>query len=105
MMALTSAGTGMRFMSGNLHSIGFFPEHIYTVVSAMAVATTFGGTTALTIMSTVFNNTSGISRNSPFQYDYSAINNLSDEVKAQVIDGAKVGFSIQLRRVCRFFIG
>ncbi|XXG97725.1 hypothetical protein Hte_004034 [Hypoxylon texense] len=93
MMALTGAGTGLRFMPGSLHSIGFFPGHIATVISVMAVSTTFGGTIALTIMSTVFNNTSGISRDSPFQNDYSAINNLPDEIKAQVIDGAKNGIT------------
>ncbi|KAI1780472.1 major facilitator superfamily domain-containing protein [Hypoxylon cercidicola] len=65
MMVLTSTGTGLRFTP---------------VISVMAVATTFGGTMALTIMSNVFNNMTGISRDSPFQNDYSAINNLPDEI-------------------------
>lgn len=93
MMALTGAGTGLRFMPGSLHSVGFFPEYIATVIPVMAVASTFGGTIALTIMSTVFNNTSGISRDSPFHNNYSAISNLPDEIKAQVIDGAKNGIT------------
>lgn len=88
MMALAGAGTGLRMLpgkllpllpqnrgktetdcrpsntlflslAGSLHAIGFFPDHIATVVSLMAVAMPFGGTLALTIMSTVFNNTSG----------------------------------------------
>ncbi|EMR71915.1 putative mfs multidrug transporter protein [Eutypa lata UCREL1] len=59
MMAVTGAGTGLRMLPGSLHAIGFFPDHVATVVSLMAVAMPFGGTLALTIMSTVFNNTSG----------------------------------------------
>ncbi|KXJ96882.1 major facilitator superfamily domain-containing protein [Microdochium bolleyi] len=56
MMALTGAGTGLRFMPTSLHAIGMFPDHIATVVSLMNVALPFGGTLALTIMSAVFNN-------------------------------------------------
>ncbi|KAI1381540.1 MFS general substrate transporter [Hypoxylon crocopeplum] len=93
MMALTGAGTGLRLMPGSLHAIGFFPENISTVISVMGVATTFGGTLALTIMSTVFNNTSGITRDSPFSNNYDAINNLPADLKAQVINGAKNGIT------------
>lgn len=99
MMALTGAGTGLRFMPGSLHGIGFFPKHISSVVSITGVCTTFGGTIALTIMSTVFNNTSGISRSSPFQNDYNAIQNLSDEIKYQVVNGAKVSSYTQFSRL------
>jgi hypothetical protein len=87
MMALTGAGTGLRFMPGmrqltllsfelgsvltrrvgSLHGVGFFPNHIATVVSLMAVALPFGGTLALTIMTTVFNNTSGIKNSAELQ--------------------------------------
>lgn len=59
MMAMTGAGTGLRILPGSLHAIGFFPDHVATVVSLMAVASPFGGTLAMTIMSAVFNNTSG----------------------------------------------
>ncbi|KAI1388302.1 MFS general substrate transporter [Hypoxylon trugodes] len=93
MLALTGVGTGMRFMPGNLHAVGFFPESIATVICVMAVATTFGGTLALTIMSTVFNNTSGITRDSPFHDNYDLIKTLPDQAKAQVIDGAKDGIT------------
>ncbi|KAI1106739.1 hypothetical protein F4804DRAFT_284191 [Jackrogersella minutella] len=48
MMALTGAGTGLRFMPDSFHAVGFFPEHIATVISVMGVAMTFGGTLALT---------------------------------------------------------
>ncbi|KAI1649629.1 MFS general substrate transporter [Daldinia loculata] len=93
MMALTGAGTGLRFMPCSLHAVGFFPDHVATVISVMAVATTFGGTLALTIMSAVFNNTSDISKDSPFQNDYDALHKLPDEIKAHVIEGAKNGIT------------
>ncbi|KAI0843287.1 MFS general substrate transporter [Hypoxylon sp. FL0890] len=93
MMALTGAGTGFRFMPGSLHAVGFFPEHKSTVMALMGVSLTFGGTLALTIMSTVFNNTSGISRGSPFHNNYDAINQLPDNIKAQIINGAKDGIT------------
>jgi hypothetical protein len=51
--------------TGSLHGIGFFPNHIATVVSLMAVSLPFGGTLALTIMTTVFNNVLGIDSSSP----------------------------------------
>ncbi|KAI2625255.1 MFS general substrate transporter [Hypomontagnella submonticulosa] len=93
MMALTGAGTGMRFMPGNLHAVGFFRGHIATVISITSVTTTFGGTLALTIMSTVFNNISGISRGSPFQKNYNISGNLSDEAKSALINGVKNGIA------------
>ncbi|KAI5864263.1 MFS general substrate transporter [Durotheca rogersii] len=94
MMALTGAGTGLRFMPGSLHAIGLFPEHIPAVVSLMGVAMTFGGTLALTIMSTVFNNTSGsISRDPPFQSGYDALHNLPDELRMQITGGARDGIT------------
>ncbi|KAI0381506.1 MFS general substrate transporter [Hypomontagnella monticulosa] len=93
MMALTGVGTGMRFMPGNLHAVGFFREHIATVVSITSVAITFGGTLGLTIMSAVFNNTSGISRSSPFQKDYNVSDKLSDEAKSALINGVKNGIT------------
>ncbi|KAI0142402.1 MFS general substrate transporter [Hypoxylon sp. NC0597] len=93
MMAVTGAGTGLRFMPGSLHAVGFFSEHKATVMALMAVSLSFGGTLALTIMSAVFNNTSGISRDSPFLNNYDAIDQLPDAVKAQVINGAKDGIT------------
>ncbi|OTA54932.1 major facilitator superfamily transporter [Hypoxylon sp. EC38] len=93
MMAVTGAGTGLRFMPGSIHAVGFFPKHKATVMALMGVSLSFGGTFALTIMSTVFNNTSGISRDSPFHNNYDAINQLPDAVKAQVIGSAKGGIT------------
>lgn len=73
----------------SLHVIGFFPEHIATVVSLMAVALPFGGTLALTIMATVFNNTSGIGPDSPFR-DFTTLSGVPEPMKSQIITHAKV---------------
>lgn len=61
MMALSGAGTGMRFMPGSLHGIGFFPNNIASVIALTSFAVPFGGTIAMTIMDTVFNNKAGSS--------------------------------------------
>ena len=106
MMALTGAGTGLRFMpgratqtnfqdlylhqpTGSLHAIGFFPNNIATIVSLMAVALPFGGTLALTVMSTVFNNTSGIGTTSPL-HDLDTLKQLPAAVMAEVVNNARV---------------
>jgi len=69
--------------------VGFFPNHIATVISVMAVALPFGGTLALTIMSTVFNNTSGIASSSPLR-DVATLHKQDPAVLAQVVHNAKV---------------
>ncbi|KAI1139500.1 MFS general substrate transporter [Hypoxylon sp. FL0543] len=93
MMAMTGAGTGFRFMSGSLHAVGFSPEHKSNVMALLAVSLTVGGTLALTIMSAVFNNISGISRYSPFLNNLDALNQLPDNLKAQIINGTKDGIT------------
>lgn len=56
MVAFSGVGTGLRFMPGTLHAVGFFPHSVASIVSLMGVATPFGGAVALTVMSTVYNN-------------------------------------------------
>ncbi|KAJ9132255.1 MFS general substrate transporter [Pleurostoma richardsiae] len=90
MMALTGAGTGLRFMPGSLHAIGIFPDHIATVVSLMSLALPFGGTVALTVMATVFNNTSGISNNSPLR-DFDTLKTLPKDMLDYYVHKAKMG--------------
>jgi hypothetical protein len=63
MMAITGAGTGLRFMPGTLHGIGFFPGDIAAVIAMTSFAVPFGGTVAMTIMSSVFFNKVGFSIN------------------------------------------
>lgn len=61
MMGLTGAGTGLRFMPGSLHGIGFFPNDIAAVIAMTSFAVPFGGTLAMTLMSSVFFNKVGFS--------------------------------------------
>ena len=59
MMALTGHGVGMRFNPGALHGLAYFPTMTAQITCLVTFAQPFGGTIALTIMSTVFNNRSG----------------------------------------------
>ncbi|CAK7209354.1 hypothetical protein SCUCBS95973_000410 [Sporothrix curviconia] len=90
MMALTGAGTGLRLMPVSLHAVGFFPQHVATVISLMAVALPLGGTLALTVMSAVFNNTSGIASSSPFR-SAQTLDQLSPQDLADVVHRAQMG--------------
>lgn len=56
MMAVAGAGTGMRFMPATLHVAGIWPDRIAPAMSIMRFSLPFGGTLALTIMGSVFNN-------------------------------------------------
>jgi hypothetical protein len=56
MLALTGVGTGIRFMPGTLHGVGYFPSQIPQIVSLMSLAVSLGGTFATTIMLNIFNN-------------------------------------------------
>lgn len=87
MMAVTGAGTGMRFMPGNLHGVGFFPGNIAAVISLTAVSLPFGGSLGLTIMSTVFNNVAGESKDI---LPILRAQNAPPEVLAPYVDMAKV---------------
>ncbi|KAK3946123.1 major facilitator superfamily domain-containing protein [Diplogelasinospora grovesii] len=90
MMALTGVGTGLRFMPAPLHAIGFFSENTASVLAFMAVALPLGGTLALTVMATVFNNTSGIGASSPLR-DFTVISNLPEPLRSTTIHNAKMG--------------
>lgn len=59
-MALAGIGMGLKFMVAPLHGIGLFKAHRASVLALVGIAVPFGGTLGLTIMSAVFNNTSGI---------------------------------------------
>lgn len=56
MMAIAGAGTGMRFMPSNLHLSGMFRDRLAPVYSLLRFSLPFGGTIALTIMGSVFQN-------------------------------------------------
>jgi hypothetical protein len=88
MMALVGCGSGMRFMASPLHGIGLFRHLRASVIGLMAVALPFGGTIGLTIMSAVFNNTSGLDSHSD---SFSSVHSTSGDAKEQAIHQAKMG--------------
>ncbi|CAM1504150.1 Fc.00g017410.m01.CDS01 [Cosmosporella sp. VM-42] len=111
MMALVGCGSGMRFMASPLHGIGLFRNFRASVIALMAVAVPFGGTIGLTIMSTVFNNTSGIDSNNS---DFSQIQSQPEGVREQAIHDAKMGVVwafvaitplVTMAVVCACFLG
>lgn len=55
-MILAGAGTGLRMMPTNLHLAGVWPDQIAAVYSVVRFSLPFGGTLALTIMGSVFQN-------------------------------------------------
>ncbi|KIX02473.1 uncharacterized protein Z518_08414 [Rhinocladiella mackenziei CBS 650.93] len=56
MMAIAGAGTGIRFMPSSLHLAGMFRDCLAPVFSLLRFAMPFGGTLALTVMGSVFQN-------------------------------------------------
>lgn len=56
MMGIAGAGTGMRFMPSSLHLAGMFRDRLAPAYSMLRFALPFGGTLALTIMGSVFQN-------------------------------------------------
>jgi hypothetical protein len=55
-MGIAGAGTGARFMPSSLHLAGMFRDQLAPVFSLLRFAMPFGGTLALTIMGSVFQN-------------------------------------------------
>jgi hypothetical protein len=86
MMSLVGCGIGLRTMAAPLHGLGIFRNHRAAVVSLLAVAIPFGGTLGLTIMSSVFNNVSGLdSSEDSFAQDLPA------EAQERIVHQAKMG--------------
>ncbi|TQV93789.1 tetracycline efflux protein [Cordyceps javanica] len=61
MLALIGHGVMLRMNPASLHCLGYFPERTSQITCLSAFATPFGGLVGLTIMTTVFNNKSGVS--------------------------------------------
>lgn len=94
MLALTGFGTGIRMMPGTLHGVGYFPNHIASIVSLMSLSISLGGTIAMTLMLNIFNNTlsaSGITFNSPESSSFEAIGGLGEAAQAFLRDRANRG--------------
>lgn len=88
MMALVGVGIGMRFMVSPLHGIGIFKQHRATIIGLMAVAVPLGGTIGLTVMSALFNNTSGLDAK---HSDFSKLHDLTPELRASALHNVKMG--------------
>lgn len=110
MMALVGFGTGLRFMSAPLHGVGIFRKHRASVIGLLSVAFPLGGTIGLTIMSTVFNNTSRFDSDTNF----STIRELPPDLQAEYKRSAKMGIVwafvaitpfLLLAWFCTFFLG
>jgi hypothetical protein len=65
MMALTGHGIGMRMNPGSIHGLAYFPTKTAAITFLVSFAMPFGGTVSLTLMSTVFNNKSGVQHTNP----------------------------------------
>lgn len=65
MMALTGYGVGTNTNPGSLHGLAFFPSMTAAITCIVTFAVPFGGTVALTLISTVFNNRSGLNHADP----------------------------------------
>ncbi|KAI5462224.1 major facilitator superfamily domain-containing protein [Mariannaea sp. PMI_226] len=88
MMAVVGCGCGLRFMASPLHGIGLHRQIRASVIGLLSVAIPFGGTVGLTIMSTVFNNTSGLDTKSN---DFSKIQSEPAATRDKAIHDAKMG--------------
>ncbi|KAK3186099.1 hypothetical protein K4F52_005089 [Lecanicillium sp. MT-2017a] len=86
-MAMAGAGMGLKFMVSPLHGIGLFREHRASVIALLGISMPFGGTIGLTIMSAVFNNTSGLLVK---EFDFSKLRGDSAEMIA-ARDSVKMG--------------
>jgi hypothetical protein len=56
MMAIAGFGTGIRFMPEGLHLAGMYRDRLAPALSMLRFAVPFGGTLALTVMGSVFQN-------------------------------------------------
>jgi hypothetical protein len=92
MMALTGVGSGLRFMAAPLHGVGQFRQDRAAVIGLLAVSIPFGGTIGLTIMSAVFNNTSGLDANADFSHFRDAAPDVAEELKEKAKMGVVWGF-------------
>jgi len=92
LMGVAGFGTGIRFMPENLHLTGMYRDRIAVILGLLSFAGPFGGTIALTVMGSVFQNklsayfaggngSSSFEINSPTALE--AINDLPPEILEQ----------------------
>ncbi|KUJ15382.1 MFS general substrate transporter [Mollisia scopiformis] len=105
MLALTGVGTGIRFMPGTLHGVGYFPKKIASIVSLMSLSVSLGGTLATTIMLNIFNNElrkGGISLNSAGSSSFDAIEVLPASQQAYLRQKALRGIVVAFFAITAF---
>lgn len=104
MLALAGLGTGIRFMPGTLHGVGYFPDHIASIVSLMLLAVSLGGAFSTTIMLNIFNNrmkSYGLSFEGSGQ-SFGAIDSLSAEQQGFLRGKAKDSIALAFWAVSAF---
>lgn len=104
MLALTGVGTGIRFMPGTLHGVGYFPHKIASIVSLMLLSVSLGGAFSLTIMLNIFNNKmreDGLSFAGSGN-SFNAIGDLSPEKQESLRDKAKSSISLAYFAISAF---
>jgi hypothetical protein len=75
LMGVAGFGTGIRFMPENLHLTGMYRDKIAVILGLLSFAGPFGGTIALTVMGSVFQNKMSAyfgDGNSSFKFDVSS---------------------------------
>jgi hypothetical protein len=105
MLALTGVGTGIRFMPGTLHGVGYYPNHIAGIMSLIQLSNSLGGTFATTIMLSVFNNKlsgSGISFVNGDAASFEAIAGMSAQAQGFLREHAKEGITLAFFAISAF---
>lgn len=107
MLALTGVGTGIRFMPGTLHGVGYFRTHIASIISMMNLSHAIGGALASTIMLNIFNNRlsdAGIDLNhgTSTASSFSAIAQMTPERQAYLRSHAKEAIVVAFYGISSF---
>jgi hypothetical protein len=105
MLALTGVGTGIRFMPGTLHGVGYYPHKVASIVSLLLLSQSLGGAFSLTIMLNIFNNkmrSSGISFVGSGE-SFDAIADLSPEKQGFLRDKAKSSIALAFFAITAFY--
>ncbi|KAF2824089.1 hypothetical protein CC86DRAFT_457624 [Ophiobolus disseminans] len=111
LMGVAGFGTGIRFMPENLHLTGMYRDRIAVILSLLSFAGPFGGTIALTVMGSVFQNkmsayfvggngSTSFDINSPAALD--AINNLPPDKLDQFRSAAAKAVSLSFISILPF---
>jgi hypothetical protein len=91
--------------SGTLHGVGYFPNHIAAVAALMALALSLGGTFAMTLMFTIFNNllqNAGITLKGGSSSSFDQISGMSLDSQKYLRDKARTAISTAFFALCSF---